>query len=233
VIGRAIAEEFVSEGASVSITGRDQGRLDAAAAGIDGRAVTTQGDVTAIADIDAFVAHPVEDLGPIDILVANAGSTPFAPAETIDEATFDAVSDVNFEGKFFTVQRAPPHLADGASVIFITSAVNVKGFANPSVYSAAKAAGRSLVRTLAAELAPRGIRVNAMSPGAIEMPFFEAAGTAPEQMQGMVTEFIKLIPLGRFGRADEVARAARVLASDDSSCMTGSELSVDGGVAQV
>ena len=195
-IGRAIAEEFANEGASVSIMGRDQGRLDDAAAGIDGRVVTTRGDVTVNGDIDAFIARTVEELGPIDILVANAGSTPFMPADAIDEATFDAVSDVNFKGKFFTVQRALPHLADGASVVFITSAVNVKGFPNMSVYSAAKAAGRSLVRTLAAELAPRGIRVNALSPGAIETPFFEATGMTPEQMQGMATEFVKVIPLG-------------------------------------
>ena len=232
-IGRAIAEEFASEGASVSIMGRDQGRLDAVAAGIDGRVVTTKGDVTAVADIDAFIARTVDALGPIDVLVANAGSTPFAPAETIDEGTFDNVSDVNFKGKFFTVQRALPHLNDGASVIFITSAVNVKGFENLSVYSAAKAAGRSLVRTLAAELAPRGIRVNALSPGAIETPFFEAAGLSQEQMQGMASEFVKAIPMGRFGRAGEIASAAGFLASDDSSYMTGSELTVDGGIAQV
>lgn len=232
-IGRAIAEDLAAQGAKVSIMGRSQDKLDATAAAVGNGVVTTQGDVTQVADIDRFIAATVSELGKLDILVANAGATPFAPATMVDEATFDSVADVNFKGKFFTVSRAIEHLNDGASVILVTSAVDDKGFENLTVYSAAKAAARNLARTFAAELAPRSIRVNALSPGAIETPFFEAAGMTEEQMQYMASEFVKLIPLGRFGQADEIAKAARFLASEDSSYMTGAELDVDGGIAQV
>jgi NAD(P)-dependent dehydrogenase (short-subunit alcohol dehydrogenase family) len=232
-IGRSIAEEYARAGAQLAIMGRNQERLDATAAAVGNGTVAVQGDVTSVADIERFMSQTSASLGKIDVLVANAGMTPFAPATAVDEAMFDQISDINFKGAWFTVQKAIPVLNDGASVILVTSAVNKRGFDNLSVYSAAKAAVRNMAQTFARELAPQNVRVNALSPGAIETPFFENAGLNEEQMQYMAGEFVKMIPMGRFGQADEIAKAALFLASDDSSYMTGSELDVDGGIGQL
>ena len=162
-----------------------------------------------------------------------AGIAKPAPLELIDEALFDLTSDINFKGAFFTVQKAVPYLNDGASVILTTSAGNVKGLPNFSVYVATKAAVRSLARSFSAELLPRGIRVNALSPGPIETPIFGRMGLPPEAMDGIAAQMTEMIPIKRFGKPEEMAKAALFLASSDSSYVVGSELVADGGSSQL
>ena len=232
-IGRAIAETFANEGAHVVISGRNNATLQTAAEAIGNGTLTVQADVTNLTDLDDLFEAVRERYGRIDVLVVNAGGGAVRPLEAADEAHFDSVSDVNFKGAFFTVQKALPLLADGAAILFTTSIANVRGFAGMSVYAATKAAVRSLARTFAAELAPRGIRVNALSPGPVDTPIFDRLGLSEEQTAEAKSSFVSQIPLGRIGTADEMARAALFLVSDDASFVTGAELAADGGLAQV
>src|SRR5690606_27297974 len=167
--------------------------------------------------------------GAIDILVANAGVAPITPIETTDEATFDLVADTNFKGVYFTVQKALPPLASGASVILMSSALGHLGIADHTVYGATKAAIRSLGRSLCAALLPRGIRVNVLSPGPVATAIFDKMGLPQEVLDNRDEVLLADVPIGRFGRPREIARAAVFLASDDSSFMAGSELVADGG----
>lgn len=232
-IGRAIAETFANEGAHVVISGRDDATLQSTVEAIGNGTLAVQADVTNLSDLDRLFEAVRERHEQIDVLVVNAGGATIRPLEAADEAHFDNVSDVNFKGAYFTVQKALPLLTDGAAILFTTSIANVRGFAGMGVYAAAKAAVRSLARTFAAELAPRGIRVNALSPGPVETPIFNRLGIPEEQIAAAKSGFVSQVPLGRIGTADEIARAALFLVSDDASFVTGAELAVDGGLAQV
>jgi NAD(P)-dependent dehydrogenase (short-subunit alcohol dehydrogenase family) len=232
-IGLETARRFVAEGADVVITGRRQDALDEAVKSI-GKCVTgVQGDVANLADLDRLYAYVAQRWGRIDVLFANAGIVQFVPFEQVSEASFDIQFDVNVKGLFFTVQKALPLLSDGASILLNASVAGVKGIGSASAYNATKAAVRSFARTWTNELKDRHIRINTLSPGPIETPIFGKAGLTEEQMTGFASDIIGRVPMGRIGHADEIAKAAVFLASDDSSFVTGIDLQVDGGLAQV
>ncbi len=230
-IGRATAEEFQRQGAKVVIFGRNRETLDETVDALGDGAVGVQGDVANLDDLDRLFAEVKERHGRIDVLVANAGIAPAAPLEHADEEHFDKVFDVNVKGLFFTVQKALPLLTEGASVVFTGSSVSYKAMANMSVYAATKAAVRSLARTFSAELLPRGIRVNVLSPGPIETPIFGRMGLPQEALDEMAQGITEQVPIGRFGSAEEMAKAALFLASSDSSYVIGADLLADGGYA--
>ncbi len=229
-IGLGIAEEFKRQGASIAICGRDKKTLDMAQMQLGQAALVVQADVASLPDIEQLYRRVTERFDKIDILIVNAGFGILQPCEQVDEATFDSQVNVNFKGAYFTLQKALPHLNDGASVVLISSVAQSKGMAAMSVYSATKAALRSMARTLSADLNPRGIRVNVISPGPIETPVFEKLGLPPEQLTGAKEAFRQMVPLKRFGSVGEVAKAALFLASDDSSFIVGEEIQVDGGL---
>jgi NAD(P)-dependent dehydrogenase (short-subunit alcohol dehydrogenase family) len=231
-IGLATAQRFASEdGAYVFITGRRQSELDAAVKQIDknnNNVTGVQGDVSNLADLDRLYTTVKEQKGRIDILFANAGVAELAPLGEITEAHFDKMFGINVKGLLFTVQKALPLFQDaGGSIILNASIGASKGFPATSVYSATKAAIRSFARTWTVELKQRKIRVNAISPGPIETPM---SSGADEQL---MTSIISTVPMGRMGSPDEIAKAVSFLASDDSSYVTGIELFVDGGMAQI
>ena len=232
-IGLATAQRFIAEGAFVFITGRRQAELDAAVQTLGSQAFGIQGDVSNLADLDRAIATVKEQKGRIDVLFANAGIAEFGPLDAVTEAQYDRQFDINVKGTFFTVQKALPLLPDGAAIVLMASIVGSKGFESNSVYSATKAAIRSLARTLTSDLKARKIRVNAVSPGPIETPGFDEVASLTGQAEQFKTQMVSTVPLGRIGEADEIAKAVVFLASDDSSYVTGVELFVDGGLAQV
>src|ERR1700688_2912875 len=230
-IGLATANRFVAEGAYVFITARRQEQLDAAVKEIGDNVFGVQGDVAKIADLDRLYAAVKAKKGRIDILFANAGIAEIAPLGQITEEHFDKTFDTNVKGLLFTVQKALPLITDGASIILNASIVASTGNPALSVYSATKAAVRSFARTWILDLKEQKIRVNAISPGPIATPGLDglAQGAGEELKESLVAS----VPLGRLGTPDEIARAAVFLASDDSSFVTGTELFVDGGSAQI
>lgn len=230
-IGRAIAEKFAAEGASVVIFGRNQETLDQAAAALGKGHLAVKGDVADLADIDRLYEEVKERYGRIDVLVANAGIAPMAPVDQVDEAFFDKLYAVNVKGLFFTVQKALPLLGEGASVVLTGSAVNYRGMPGMSVYGSTKAAVRYFARAFSAELVGKGIRTNVLSPGPIETPIFDRLGLPEEAQKEMASQIEASVPLGRFGTAEEMANAALFLASDDSSYVIGADLLADGGFA--
>lgn len=232
-IGLSIAEEFVAQGAHVTIFGRNQERNQEAVAALRNGTLAVQGSVTELADLDRLYAETVEKFGKIDVLVVNAGIARVAPLPHLNEAHFDLVAGVNFKGAVFTVQRALGHLNDGASIILVTSIGNQKGMPGLAIYNATKAAVRSLARSFSAELIGRGIRVNALSPGPIETPIFGTLGLPEEALEELGKNMGAQIPLGRFGQPEEMAKAALFLATDDSSFVVGAELVADGGMSQI
>jgi NAD(P)-dependent dehydrogenase (short-subunit alcohol dehydrogenase family) len=232
-IGLATAQQFVSEGAYIFITGRRQSELDAAVKQIGENVRSVQGDVSNLEDLDRLYAKVKEQKGTIDILFANAGVGELALLGTITEAQFDKIFGVNVKGLLFTVQKALPLFRDGGSIILNASIGGSKGIEATSVYSATKAAIRSFARTWAAELKHRRIRVNAISPGPIDTPAFNGLARTKEEVIQIKTNLASKVPLGRMGMPDEVAKAVLFLASDDSSFITGIELFVDGGMAQI
>ena len=232
-IGLATARRFAAEGAKVVITGRRQPELDAAVEQIGGGAIGVRGDVSNLADLDRLYSAVKEQFGRVDVLFANAGGGEFAALGQITEEHFDRAFATNVKGLLFTVQKALPLLPDGASVILNASIVSIKGTEAFSVYSATKAAVRSFARTWTADLKARRIRVNAISPGPIETPGVDGLGKTREEAGAIKASLVAGIPLGRMGTPDEIAKAAVFLASDDSSFVTGIELFVDGGMAQV
>jgi NAD(P)-dependent dehydrogenase (short-subunit alcohol dehydrogenase family) len=232
-IGLATAKLFVEEGAYVFITGRRQSELDAAVKLIGRNVIAVQGDVSSLPDLDRLYDTVRTQKDRIDVLFANAGLGDFVPLGSITEEHFDKTFNVNVKGLVFTVQKALPLLRDGASVILNASVVSTKGLQAFSVYSATKAAVRSFARSWTTDLKSRKIRVNAISPGPIETPFYAAMGMKPEQAQQLEKAVIAGVPMGRFGTAEELAKPVLFLASDDSSFITGIELFVDGGMAQV
>ena len=232
-IGLATAKRFANEGAYVFITGRRKSELDAAVKEVGKNVTAVQGDVANLDDLDRLFAQIKKKKGKIDILFANAGIAKYAPLGTIPEELFDAIFDINVKGVLFTVQKALPLLPDGACVILNASIVASKGFSSNSVYSASKAAVRSFARTWTTDLKDRRIRVNAVSPGATDTPGLKELLASSETGKERRKMISNTVPLGRLGRADEIAKAVVFLASDDSSYVTGSELFVDGGFAQV
>jgi NAD(P)-dependent dehydrogenase (short-subunit alcohol dehydrogenase family) len=235
-IGLAIAQRFATEGAYIFITGRRQSELDAAVKQIgknNNNVTGVQGDVSNLADLDRLYATLKEQKGHIDILFANAGVGELVPLGAITEAHFDKTFRINVKGLLFTVQKALPLIQDGGSIILNASINASKGFETSSVYSATKAAIRSFARTWTVELKHRKIRVNAISPGPIDTPGFNGLAQSQEQLDQFKTSFVSVVPIGQMGSPDEVAKAASFLASDDSNYVTGIELFVDGGVAQI
>jgi NAD(P)-dependent dehydrogenase (short-subunit alcohol dehydrogenase family) len=232
-IGFATAKQFVSEGAYVFITGRREKELAAAVKEIGKNVTGVQGDVSKLSDLDRLFTQIKRDKGKLDIVFANAGVARFAPFGTITEELFDSIFDINVKGLLFTVQKALPLLPDGASIILNASIVASKGLPANSVYSATKAAIRSFARTWTSDLKDRRIRVNAVSPGAIDTPGLSdlmASSGAGEERLKMISSNV---PLGRIGEPSDIAKAVVFLASDESSYVTGVELFVDGGFAQV
>lgn len=232
-IGLATAKLFVQEGAKVVITGRRQEALDEALTEIGGGAKAILADAADINRAKEVVSETVAAFGKIDILFANAGVAFFAPITDITEDFFDNHFNINVKGPFFLIKEAIPQLNDGAVIINNTSIVGQKGFAAGSVYSATKAALRNLSRVLAAELKERKIRAVSLAPGPIETPIYSKMNMPEDQLQGMAEGFAQQVPLGRFGTADELAKAALFLASDDASYINGIELEVDGGLSQI
>lgn len=232
-IGFATARRFAEAGATVVLTGRRREAVEEAAATIGGSAVGLVADAADLGATDRLVEEIRERFGRIDVLFLNAGIAPFAGLEEQTPEAWDDLFATNVRGPYFTLQKALPLLSEGASVFFNSSVVNVKGFPGTSAYSATKAAVRSLVRTLAAELAPRGIRVNSVAPGPIDTPIYGKLGMSEAEVQELGEGFAQQVPLGRFGRSEEVATAALFLASSASSFVNGTEIPVDGGLAQV
>jgi NAD(P)-dependent dehydrogenase (short-subunit alcohol dehydrogenase family) len=232
-IGLATAKRFVAEGAYVFITGRRQAELDAAVKLIGSNVAGVQGDVSNLADLDRLYAAVKQQKGRLDVVFANAGGGEFAPLGSITEEHFDKTFNTNVKGVLFTVQKALPLLADGGSIVLNASIVSIKGMAAFSVYSATKAAVRSFARSWTVDLKDRKIRVNALSPGPIDTPGVDRLAQNEEQSKQIKAGLISMIPLGRMGTSDEIAKAAVFLASDDSSFVTGIELFVDGGSAQI
>ncbi|MDP9081100.1 MAG: SDR family oxidoreductase [Bacteroidota bacterium] len=227
-IGYASAKELAAQGAKVIITGRNKASVEKAAEelGVTG-IVSDQGSLE---QIDNLVAQVKEKFGKVDVLFLNAGVANFSPVETATELHYDTIMDLNVKGVYFTVQKFIPILNDGASVIFNTSVNAVLGMPDSGVYSASKAAIISLNRVLARELSPRQIRVNAVSPGPVATPLYGKIGLSEEEVNGFGTVLGQRILLKRFGKPEEIANVVRFLASDDASFITGTEITVDGGL---
>jgi NAD(P)-dependent dehydrogenase (short-subunit alcohol dehydrogenase family) len=232
-IGLATAQRFADEGAHVFITGRRQGELDAAVKQIGANATAVQGDVSKLADLDRLYATVKQKQGRVDVLFANAGGGQIAPLGAITEAHFDQAFDTNVKGLLFTVQKALPLFQDGGSIILNASIVASKGMEAFSVYSATKAAVRSFARCWTVDLKSRKIRVNVVSPGPIDTPGYNNLGLTAVLLEQFKTNVVGAVPMGRMGSPDEIAKAVLFLASDDSSYVTGIELFVDGGMAQI
>jgi NAD(P)-dependent dehydrogenase (short-subunit alcohol dehydrogenase family) len=232
-IGLATAKQFVNEGAYVFITGRRDPELAAAVKEIGRNVTGAQGDVSNLGDLDRLFAQIKHEKGKLDIVFANAGAATYAPFGKITEEHYDSIFNINVKGLLFTVQKALPLMPDGASIVLNASIVASKGLPANSVYSATKAAVRSFARTWTTDLKERRIRVNAVSPGPIDTPglndLVASAGAGEQRLKALSSS----VPLGRLGTPDEIAKAVVFLASDDSSYITGTELFVDGGMAQV
>ena len=233
-IGLAAAKRFVTEGAHVFITGRRQAELDAAVAAIGKNVTGVLADSRKLADLDRLYTQVKADKGRIDVLYANAGGGTLLPLGAITEEQYDDTFNLNVKGVLFTVQKALPLLSDGASVIVAGSTAGISGTANFSVYSASKAAVRNFVRSWILDLKDRNVRVNTLSPGPTKTPgLVDLAGPEEANQKGLLDFLATQVPLGRLGDPDEIAKAAVFLASEDASFITGAELFVDGGTAQV
>jgi NAD(P)-dependent dehydrogenase (short-subunit alcohol dehydrogenase family) len=233
-IGLAAAKRLQEEGARVAIAGRSKKTLDEAMIAIGKDVIAVQADVSIAKDLDRLYATVSQRLGKIDILFANAGIYKFAPFTATTEELYDELFDINARGVYFTIQKALPLLNDGASIIINTSVAGEIGVANGTVYAATKSALRSFTRSIAAELVDRGIRVNAVSPGPIETPAgFARTGLPKEQIDQFIQDVVAKVPMKRIGQPSEIASAVAFLASSDASFMTGAEITIDGGMAQI
>lgn len=232
-IGLATAQRFVAEGAYVFITGRRHAELDDAVKTIGSNVTGVQGDAASLSDIDDLFDRIKQEKGRLDVIFANAGGGAFAPLGAITEDQYASTFDRNVKGLIFTVQKALPLMPDGSSIVLNASTTTVKGVPAFSVYSASKAAVRSFARTWTMDLRERHIRVNAISPGATETPGWLGLAQDEDQKQAMLAEVTATVPLGRIAQPDDIAKAVVFLASDDSSFVSGIELFVDGGAAQV
>ncbi len=232
-MGLATARLFVAEGAQVIITGRRPKDLEIAVESIGQNIEGVRGDISNLDDLYQVHDHLLMKYGKVDIIFANAGLGKINPLGSVTEEEFDLTFDINVKGTFFTVQKLLPLVPDGGSIILNTSIAGTSGMEAFSVYSATKAAIRSFARTWTSDLKARKIRVNALSPGPIDTPILGKAGLTEEQVTGWKASLITQVPLARIGHVDEIAKPALFLASDDSSYVTGIELTVDGGMSQV
>ncbi len=232
-IGLATAKRFKDEGARVAIAGRDPETLKEAVKTLGKDVLAVRTDVADLAAIDKLYAEVSQKLGKIDVLFVNAGVAKFAPLATTTETLYDENFNINTKGAYFTIQKALPYLRDGASIILNTSVAGQTGSPSTSVYSATKAALRSIARTAAAELADRGIRVNVVAPGPIETPIIGRTGLPKDVIDEFAKTIIAKVPMKRFGKAEEVAGTVAFLASSDASYITGVEINVDGGMGQI
>ncbi len=232
-IGLATAKRFVSEGAYVFITGRRESELAVASNEIGRHVTAVQSDVSNLGDLDRLFEQIKTEKSRLDIVFANAGVVTYAALGSITEEYYDTMFDINVKGLLFTVQKALPLMPDGSSIVLNASIVASKGFASNSVYSATKAAVRSFARTWTTDLKQRRIRVNAVSPGSIDTPGLKDLLASADVGRERAKTLASTVPMGRFGTPDEVAKAVVFLASDDSSYISGVELFVDGGLAQI
>lgn len=232
-IGLATAKLFLQQGARVAITGQDADRVAEAGSILGVGAIAIRADVSSASDMASVATRLKAEFGGLDIVFANAGIARPAAFADADDAHIDAHIDVNFKGVIYTVQTMLPILRNPASVILTSTSFIEQGAGGMSIYSATKAAVRSLARTLSAELVGRGVRVNVISPGPIETPIFGKLNLPAEVIQQMAEGMIGKLPIGRFGQADEVAKAVLFLASEDSSYVLGENLLVDGGMATI
>jgi NAD(P)-dependent dehydrogenase (short-subunit alcohol dehydrogenase family) len=232
-IGLATAERFIAEGAQVVLFGRSAPTLDSAVATLGPAASRVVGDVTAQADLDRLFETVRKQHGRIDVLFVNAGIAEFVPIEQVTDAHYDKHFAINVKGAFHTIQGALPLMGSGGSIVLNTSVVSHVGFPGASVYSATKAALRSFARTLSAELAPRGIRVNAVAPGPIDTPIFGKMGIPADQVDATKAGLAAGVPIKRMGTAQEIGAAVAFLAADESAYVVGAELSVAGGLGQL
>ncbi|MCM5679625.1 SDR family oxidoreductase [Schlegelella sp. S2-27] len=232
-IGLATARLFQQEGARVAITGQDEGRVAQAAALLGPTALALRADVASRTEMEAVARRLQDEFGGLDVLFANAGIAQPRPIAEVDADHLDRLIDVNFKGVVHSVQTMLPLLRNPASVVLNATTMIERGIAGMSIYSATKAAVRSLARSLSAELVHRGVRVNAVSPGLVETPIYGKLGLPPEAVKAWAEQLLAGVPAQRFGRDDEIAKAVLFLASDDSSYVLGENLLVDGGVATV
>jgi NAD(P)-dependent dehydrogenase (short-subunit alcohol dehydrogenase family) len=231
-MGFATAKLFIGEGARVIVTGRTPATIETAQAELGENAIAIHSDATSLSDMDSLAEKVRETFGKLDLLFVNAGLARRVPFEQMTEDVYDEMLDLNAKGPYFIVQKLAPFMPEGSSVVFTTSIANVKGMPDNSAYAAAKAALRALTRSLATELLPRGIRVNAVSPGPIETPILGKMGL-PKEAADKVFEHIKeVVPMKRIGRPEEIAKAVAFFAFD-ATYTTGAELPVDGGWSQL
>ncbi len=232
-IGLASAKAFAREGAKVIIAGRNKETLESAKREIGAGTIAIQADVAKVAEIERLFAEVRKHTDHLDVLFVNAGVLAPTPLVETTEEDFDFLFDINVKGAFFTVAKAATLLGEGSSVIFNTSVAGHKGLAPFSIYSATKGALRTLTRGLGAELAPKGIRVNAIAPGPIQTPIIERAGMPQQAIDEFGQSVIEFNPMHRFGKPEEIAEAAVFLASDESSYMLGAEIIIDGGMVEL
>ncbi|MDO5971070.1 glucose 1-dehydrogenase [Flavivirga aquimarina] len=232
-IGLATAKLFLEEGAKVVISGRRQEALNEAAENLEGDFITVLADVSVPEDNVKLINEATNAFGTIDILFLNAGIAPVSPVETVDKDHYDAVFNTNVKGPILATKEALPHLNDGGTVLFTSSIVNQKAFDGFGVYSASKGALRSFSKVLTSEVKSRGIRVNTIAPGPIDTPIYGKLGLPEEVLEETAKGFAGMVPLGRFGASEEIAKTALFLASDDASYINGVELVVDGGLSQI
>ncbi|WP_299836337.1 glucose 1-dehydrogenase [uncultured Tenacibaculum sp.] len=232
-IGLATAKLFLEEGAKVVLSGRRETALKKATENLNGEFITVVADVAKQEDNKRLIQETVDKFGKIDVLFLNAGVAPVAAANEITEEHFNEVFNINVKGPILAAKEAIPHINDGGSILFTNSIVHQKGFDGFGVYSASKGALRAYSRVLTSEVKDRGIRVNSIAPGPIETPIYGKMNLPGEVVEEMGKSFSQTVPLGRFGKSEEIASTALFLASDDASFINGVELEVDGGLSQI